>query len=48
MLRALLRVARALPVVMERLHLEWALKEICPLHKDVPYIVRRIHELERM
>ena len=26
----------------------WALAEISPLHKDVPYIVRRLNELRRM
>lgn len=25
----------------------WALKEISPLHPDVPHIVRKINQLER-
>lgn len=25
----------------------WALREIHPLHRDVPFIVRRINELEQ-
>jgi hypothetical protein len=41
-----LRIAiRALPRALESLHLKWALSEISPLHPDVPYIVRRLHEL---
>ena len=46
MIRALIRYARLLPRALERLHLEWALKEISPLHPDVGFIVRRINELE--
>jgi hypothetical protein len=51
MLRATIRIARAFPKVMERLHLQWALAELTrrePMHRDVPWIVLRIHELERM
>lgn len=43
--RMLAYFARALPHALERLHLEWALREIDPLHPDVPWIVRRINEL---
>jgi hypothetical protein len=27
--------------------LRWALREICPLHKDVPKIVQELHHWER-
>jgi hypothetical protein len=27
--------------------LRWAMREIHPLHEDVPYITRRLAELER-
>jgi len=42
---ALIRLMRALPDALERLHLEWAMREISPLHPDVPYIARRLAEL---
>jgi len=42
----LLRLLRVFPAAVERLHLEWALREIDPLHSDVPFIVRRINELK--
>ncbi len=29
------------------LYFKRALREICPLHEDVPYLVRRINELSR-
>lgn len=37
---------RTLPRAVEAAHLKWALAEVSPLHPDVPYIVRRLHELE--
>ncbi len=46
MTRWLTRLLRALPTALERGHLLWALKEIDPLHPDVPYIVRRINHLK--
>lgn len=46
-LRLLLTFLRALPAALEREHLRWALREIHPLHPDVPFIVRRINQLER-
>jgi hypothetical protein len=42
-----LRYARLLPAALDRLHLQWALREIDPLHPDVPEIVMRLNELER-
>lgn len=50
MLRALLRIMRALPLAMERLHLQWARAELtrrAPMHPDLPGIVLRINEIER-
>ena len=44
-MKPLLRLLRIVPRALERAHLEWALREIHPLHKDVGYIVRRINEL---
>lgn len=41
-----LRPLRFLPAALEREHLRWGLSEINPLHPDVPYIVRRLRELE--
>lgn len=46
-LRLLFAFLRALPAALEREHLRWALREIHPLHPDVPFIVRRINQLER-
>lgn len=49
-LRATIRIMRAFPAVMERLHLQWALAELTrrePMHPDVPWIVLRIHELSQ-
>lgn len=43
----LARLLRTLPDALERAHLEWALQEIDPMHPDVPFIVRRLRELER-
>lgn len=43
----LLALLRALPAALEREYLRWALREIHPLHRDVPFIVRRINQLER-
>ena len=39
---------RGLRPVLRELRLayfRWALREVHPLHKDVPYIVLKIHEL---
>ncbi|MEO5672492.1 MAG: hypothetical protein ABIR26_17530 [Ramlibacter sp.] len=47
MMRALILFLRALPAALEREHLLWALREIPPMHADVPRIVRRLRELER-
>ncbi len=50
MLRLTIRIMRAFPAVMERLHLMWALAELQrrePMHPDLPHIVMRINELER-
>lgn len=46
MIRAFVRFVRMLPAAVEREHLRWALREIAPTHPDVPFIVRRIRELE--
>jgi hypothetical protein len=45
-MRALVRFVRVLPLALERLHLEWALREVSPLHPDVPLIVRRLSEIK--
>ncbi len=47
LLRACLTLLRALPAALEREYLRWALREIHPLHPDVPFIAMRINELER-
>lgn len=47
-MKLVLRILRALPRALERAHLQWALIEIDPMHRDVHYIVHRIRELERM
>lgn len=46
MIRAALAFLRVLPARLELEHLRWASREICPLHRDVPYIALRISELE--
>ncbi len=46
LLPSLLAMLRALPAALEVLYLEWALREIHPLHPDVPHIVARIRQLE--
>jgi hypothetical protein len=33
--------------LIEQAYLSWALREICPLHPDVPRIVHRLNELQR-
>lgn len=43
----LARIARWLPDALDRLHLEWAIREIDPMHRDVPYILNRLAELRR-
>lgn len=47
MIRAFVNFVRLMPARLELEHLRWALVEIHPLHTDVPYIVRRINELEK-
>lgn len=47
----LLRLLRAAPLALERLHLQWARAELTrrnPMHPDLPQIVLRINELERV
>lgn len=45
MIRAVIRLCRLLPAALDRAHLEWARKEIDPMHPDVGYILRRISAL---
>jgi hypothetical protein len=45
-MRAAMHFLRVLPARLEVLYLEWALREVSPLHPDVPHIVRRISVLE--
>lgn len=45
MIRAFVRFCRLLPAALDRAHLEWALREIDPQHRDVGYILRRLAEL---
>ena len=40
------RACRAMPAALDRAWLRWALAEIDPGHPDVPYIVRRLAELD--
>ena len=47
LLPSLFALLRALPAALEREYLRWALREIHPLHPDVPFIAMRINELER-
>lgn len=46
LLPSLLAMLRALPAALEVLYLEWALREIHPLHPDVPFIVHRLNTLQ--
>lgn len=46
LLPSLISLLRAIPASLEVLYLKWAMAEINPLHPDVPFIVRRINELE--
>jgi hypothetical protein len=46
-MRFLVRFCRLLPRALDAAHLRWALEEIDPLHRDVPYILRRLSELEQ-
>lgn len=46
LLPSLLAMLRAFPAALEVLYLQWALREINPLHPDVPFIVARIRQLE--
>lgn len=48
MIRAIVRLCRCLPAALDRAHLEWASREIDPMHPDVGYILRRIAELKGM
>lgn len=43
-----LRLLRLLPVSFELAYLLWARKEMGPLHRDLPEVVRRINELEAL
>lgn len=45
MIRFLIRFAKVLPRELDKLHLQWALREIDPMHPDVPLILRRLSEL---
>jgi hypothetical protein len=45
-LRAFIRYARCLPKALDKLHLQWALREIDPMHPNVPLIVHLINELD--
>lgn len=45
-MRWLVRFFRVMPIAIERAHLQWAEREIDPLHPDVGYIARRLRELE--
>lgn len=47
LLSCLLAMLRFLPAALEREHLKWALREIHPLHPDVPFIVHRLNTLEQ-
>jgi hypothetical protein len=47
-IRALLRFVRLLPARLELEHLRWARREMDPLHSQLPYVVRRINQLERV
>lgn len=42
----LVRLMRWMPAALDKVHLQWALREIDPLHPDVGYIVHRLRELE--
>jgi hypothetical protein len=44
-IRSFVRFARMLPAAIDRLWLEWALREIDPQHPDVHYIVHRLSNL---
>lgn len=46
-MRLFIRLACLWPAAaLNRLHLEWALREIDPMHPDVHYIVHKLRELE--
>jgi hypothetical protein len=45
-MRFLLSLLRAVPAALELGHLQWALREIDPMHPYVPAIVARIAQLE--
>lgn len=47
MIRALVRSIAPIARLIEEQYLEWAAREIHPLHPDVPHIVRRLAELRR-
>jgi hypothetical protein len=46
-IKAFLAYCRLLPKALSRLYLEWALREIDPMHPDVHYIVHKLAEMER-
>lgn len=45
-MRHLIRFFRLLPARLELEHLRWARKQMGPLHRDLPIVIRRIRTLE--
>ena len=45
-MRFALRLLRAMPRALERAHLKWAASEMGALHPDLPFVIRRLRELE--
>jgi hypothetical protein len=45
-MRALIRLFRLLPARLELEHLRWARREMDPMHRDLPAVIRRIRTLE--
>lgn len=39
-------VTRAMGRAFERAHLQWALREMGPMHPDLPHVVQRLRDLE--
>jgi hypothetical protein len=44
--RPMRAIMRAMGRAFERAHLQWALREMDPMHPDLPMVVRRLSELE--
>lgn len=44
-MKLLLRLMRWMPAAIDKVHLEWALREIDPMHPDAEYIVHRLSQL---